>query len=131
MLSGRETKVKQQLESNFVELFSSASRKTLTANASRSDITGRLSSRSIGTRQSMVLKSGGGRNSSTSKGQESTPQGALIPFSLRSFLCSAIMMSHATVLEKIETLFDIFDFVDGTADGNTPQDIFEMIQTVF
>ena len=74
----------------------------------------------------MVLKSGT-LGTDRNNGQVATSQGGLIPFSLRSFLCSAIMMSHATVLEKIETLFDIFDYVDGTADGNTPQDIFELI----
>ena len=54
-----------------------------------------------------------------------------IRFSMRKFLISYILMSHSTVHEKLDLLYDIFDWVDGTADGIKPQTLFLMLETIF
>ena len=41
-------------------------------------------------------------------------------FSLRSFITTLVLMSHCTAEEKVGLLFDMYDWVDGTADGNKP-----------
>ena len=47
-------------------------------------------------------------------------QGGSMVFSLRSFITTLVLMSHCTVHEKVGLLFDMYDWVDGTADGNKP-----------
>ena len=54
-----------------------------------------------------------------------------VTFSLRSFITSLVLMSSCTVNEKVGILFDLFDWVDGTGDGNMPSQIFELVQTIF
>ena len=57
--------------------------------------------------------------------------GGEVVFSLRSFITTLVLMSHCTVEEKVGLLFDMYDWVDGTADGNKPNDVFELVQTIF
>ena len=40
-------------------------------------------------------------------------------------------MSGCTVNEKVGILFDLYDWVDGTGDGNMPGQVFELVQTIF
>ena len=47
-------------------------------------------------------------------------QGGDMVFSLRSFITTLVLMSHCTVEEKVGLLFDMYDWVDGSADGNKP-----------
>ena len=54
------------------------------------------------------------------KVQGKTDSGQGLVFSLRSFITALVLMSHCTVQEKVGLLFDIYDWVDGTADGNKP-----------
>lgn len=54
-------------------------------------------------------------------------EGETISFSLRSFLTTLVLMSHCTVDEKIGILFDLYDWVDGTGDGNMPSTVFEIV----
>jgi hypothetical protein len=53
--------------------------------------------------------------------------GGEVVFSLRSFITTLVLMSHCTVEEKVGLLFDMYDWVDGTADGNKPNDVFELV----
>ena len=58
-------------------------------------------------------------------------EGQEVSFSLRSFITALVLMSHCTVDQKVGILFDLYDFVDGTDDGNMPGQIFEIVQTIF
>ena len=49
-----------------------------------------------------------------------TESGQEMVFSLRSFITTLVLMSHCTAEEKVGLLFDMYDWVDGTADGNKP-----------
>ena len=53
-----------------------------------------------------------------------TPGGGSINFSLRSFMTTLLLMSHCTVEEKVSLLFDMYDYVDGSADGNMPSGVY-------
>ena len=57
--------------------------------------------------------------------------GAKIPFSLRNFLVSLVLMSHCTIKEKFDILYDLFDWNDGVSDGLDMNSIFLLIKTIF
>jgi hypothetical protein len=48
-------------------------------------------------------------------------------FSLRSFIVTVILFSNATVVEKLNLMFDLFDKVDGYADGLKSDMLFELV----
>lgn len=54
-----------------------------------------------------------------------------VPFSLRNFLVSLVLMSHCTVSEKFDVLYDLFDWNDGVADGLEMSSAFLLIKTIF
>jgi hypothetical protein len=54
-----------------------------------------------------------------------------LPFSLRNFLVSLVLMSHCTVREKFDVLFDLMDWNDGIADGLDMNSMFLLIKTIF
>lgn len=54
-----------------------------------------------------------------------------MPFSLRNFLVSLVLMSHCTVNEKFDILYDLFDWNDGTQDGLDLNSMFLLIKTIF
>ena len=53
------------------------------------------------------------------------------PFSLRNFLVSLVLMSHCTVSEKFDVLYDLFDWNDGVADGLDMNSMFLLVKTIF
>ena len=69
-------------------------------------------------------------SATVSREVEDEPQGE-VTFSLRSFITSLVLMSGCTVNEKVGILFDLYDWVDGTGDGNMPGQVFELVQTIF
>jgi hypothetical protein len=54
-----------------------------------------------------------------------------MPFSLRNFLVSLVLMSHCTINEKFDILYDLFDWNDGVADGLDMNAMFLLIKTIF
>lgn len=56
-----------------------------------------------------------------------------LPFSLRNFLVSLVLMSHCTTLEKFDLLYDLFDWRDGTAvtEGLDLNSLNLLIKTLF
>jgi hypothetical protein len=54
-----------------------------------------------------------------------------MPFSLRNFLVSLVLMSHCTINEKFDILYDLFDWNDGVADGLDMNSMFLLIKTIF
>lgn len=54
-----------------------------------------------------------------------------LPFSLRNFIVSLVLMSHCTVNEKFDVLYDLFDWNDGVADGLDMNAMFLLIKTIF
>ena len=54
-----------------------------------------------------------------------------MPFSLRNFIVSLVLMSHCTVNEKFDVLYDLFDWNDGVADGLDMNAVFLLVKTIF
>ena len=54
-----------------------------------------------------------------------------MPFSLRNFLVSLVLMSHCTINEKFDILYDLFDWNDGVSDGLDMNSSFLLIKTIF
>lgn len=54
-----------------------------------------------------------------------------IPFSLRNFLVSLVLLSHSTLKEKFDILYDLMDWNDGVADGLDLSSIYLLIKTIF
>lgn len=54
---------------------------------------------------------------SKSQQQDSNQNENEVAFSVRKFLTSSVLMSNSTVKEKLDILYDIFDWADGTSDG--------------
>jgi hypothetical protein len=54
-----------------------------------------------------------------------------VPFSLRNFLVSLVLMSHCTLHEKLDILYDLFDWNDGVSDGLDMNSIFLLLKTIF
>ena len=54
-----------------------------------------------------------------------------MPFSLRNFIVSLVLMSHCTLEEKLDILYDLFDWNDGAADGLDLNSVYVLIKTIF
>jgi hypothetical protein len=54
-----------------------------------------------------------------------------VPFSLRNFIVSLVLMSHCTMNEKFDIMYDLFDWNDGVADGLDLNSIFVLVKTIF
>jgi hypothetical protein len=54
-----------------------------------------------------------------------------LPFSLRNFLVSLVLLSHSTLKEKFDILYDLMDWNDGVADGLDLSSIYLLIKTIF
>ena len=52
-------------------------------------------------------------------------------FSLRHFFTTCVLMSHATVEEKLSLLYDTFARIGGASADNSPGTIVELISTIF
>lgn len=57
--------------------------------------------------------------------------GVDVPFSLRNFLCSLILQSNATLSNKLEIMFNLFDWDDGESDGLDSFAIKSMVKTIY
>ncbi len=58
-------------------------------------------------------------------------EGSRTPFSLRNFFVSIVLMSHLTVYEKLDILYDLLDWNDGIADGLDLQSCNLLVKTIF
>ena len=65
------------------------------------------------------------------KSIKSKDQKELLPFSLRNFLVSLVLLSHCTMKEKFDILYDLMDWNDGVADGLDISSIYLLIKTIF
>jgi hypothetical protein len=52
-------------------------------------------------------------------------------FALRPFLVTLVMMAHCTVKEKLDLLYDLFDWSDKHTKGINVSQAFELVKTMF
>ena len=50
---------------------------------------------------------------------------------MRNFLVAVVLMSHSTVQEKMRILYDVYDNLDGVTQGNRPEVILQILQSIF